>query len=185
MRQVLLFFLLLSSFQGLLAQGDNETAPKVIIDQVDETEATGNNQRRVTSQVWKTNPRLAKKKLTYTVVDNDSGEEIDVVDETEAKGSSNRRATEGVVVVTRNSNAADIDIDGTTVSRRNRSEVNGESVDEDTDVMDLTALPPGDYTVRARNKKGKEKAEIQIKIKGKKRYRKGKDNTVDGKRHSY
>lgn len=36
-------------------------------------------------------------------------------------------------------------------------------------VLDLTALPPGDYTISAKNKRGKEKAEMQVKIKGKKK----------------
>lgn len=166
MKKLLMFLLMISATGILSAQNEAET--KVIIDQIDETDATGGNQRRVTSQVWTANK--TRQKLTYTVIDNETGEEVEVVDATEVSGSSNRRRTSApVVVVERNAAAAPIEVDGTSIERRNRKEVNGEAVDADTDVLDLTALPPGDYTISAKNKRGKEKAEMQVKIKGKKK----------------
>lgn len=182
MKQLIFLLLLMSTTAILSAQ--NEAASRVIIDQIDETEVTGGNQRQLTSQVW--NASRTRQKLTYTVIDNETGEEIEVVDATTAKGSSNRRQSSSTIaIVERNEAATPVDVDGTTVERRNRKQVNGEVVDADTDVLDLTSLPPGDYTISARNKRGKEKADLQVKIKGKKRYRKGKDNADDGKRHSY
>lgn len=168
MKQLLILFLMLGAVSFSFAQDDNEAAQKVIIDQVDETDVTGGN-ARVNSQVWNTSPRLRGKQLAYTVVDNETGEEIEVQDKTGVTGASNRRRTPApIVYVERNRTAAAIELDGTTIERRNRTEVNGEAVESDSDVLDLTSLPPGDYTIRAKNKKGKDKAELQVKIKGKK-----------------
>ena len=161
----LLFLLVLCTLTGILTAQINPERT-VIIDRIDRPETGGNTRDQLTTVTWsptRTNPKITNQPLVYTVTDDETGDAIDVLDN--AIGE-NQRDSPFYVVVTSNRSASPVNVDGNTIERTSRSEVNGETVQPETEVIDLTTLPPGDYTIRAKNKRGKEKAEIKVKIKG-------------------
>lgn len=162
MKNLMCFLLLIGTVGLVTAQtdgtGGNERERRVVV--VDYSGYRGN---AVASDDTRTSlesdvlvvqeNEAAARVFTYEVIDEDGTPVYDFA-------TSNRRATPAVMVNNKR------------VLRDNRTEVGGESLDDNTEIIDLTTLAPGDYTVRVRNKKGKVKAEKKIKVKGKKQAKK-------------